>query len=190
MTRFFVIGKVPSSASQLGVMFQMTPVGTASGAPTLADSYQLMGVQLELTSANATQASAAAYASAFEHRAEQVEVALCQRYFYQINEPSAGVILGTGLAKTAAIGIVQVPLPVQLRVAPTVTTTIGTIQITNGAATGQTVTTLAPLGAGAAGSTVNTIGLSAYTSGTLTIGQGALLVGSAGTGLIAASAEF
>lgn len=190
MQRFFVIGKVPTSATQLGVMFQMTPVATASGAPTLADSYQLMGVQLEITSANATQASAAAYASAFEHRATEVEVALCQRYFYQINEPSAGVVLGTGLAKTAAIGVLQVPLPVQMRVAPTVTTTIGNICVTNGAAAAQTVTTLAAIGTGAAGATVNSLSVSAFTSGTLTIGQGALLVGSGGTGLIAASAEF
>lgn len=190
MQRFFVIGKVPTSATQIGVMFQMTPVGTASGAPTLADSFQLMGVQLEITSANATQASAAAYASAFEHRAQEIELALCQRYFYQIGEPSAGVVLGVGLAKTAAIGIVQVPLPVQMRIAPTVTTTIGNICITNGAAGAQTVTTLSAIGAAAAGATVNSLSVSAVTSGTLTIGQGALLVGSGGTGLIAASAEF
>jgi len=193
MQRFFVIGKVPTNALQLGVLFTMTPTGTASGAPTLADSFELLGVQLEVVSANAataSSASAAAYASAFEHRSQQIELALCQRYFYQINEPSAGVVLGTGLAKTANIGIVQVPLPVQMRIAPTVTTTLGGISITNGAATALATTSLQPLGAGAAGATVNTLGLSAYTSGTLTVGQGALLVGSAGTGLIAASAEL
>src|SRR5205807_7876025 len=127
-------------------------------------------------------------ASVFEHRDVQVELEICQRYFWQIGEPAATVVLGIGQASTTTVATIQVPLPVQMRVAPTVTVTKGTIGVTVAAGTNQALTTLAAL---AAGHTVNGIGLTATASAAnLVAGSATQLTGNGGSGLIAASADF
>lgn len=167
-------GTVPAAATQLGVLINYTPSGTAGANEWL----QFKGMQLEIGS----------QATTFEHRDVQVELEICQRYFWQINEPAATVVLGIGQCSTTTVATIQVPLPVQMRIAPTVTVTKGTIGVTVAAGTNQALTTLAAL---AAGHTVNALGLTATASAAnLAAGNATQLTGNAGSGLIAASADF
>lgn len=72
----------------------------------------LWGVQLE----------AGAYATPFEHRPRQVELALCQRYYQETRgETSSGTILGYGYADGIGTAYYATfPLIVEMRAAPTI----------------------------------------------------------------------
>jgi hypothetical protein len=65
--RYSFSGTVPSNCTQIGLYFNYTPTGTASGD----DSFYITGVQLE----------ASATATEFERRPIGTELALCQRYY-------------------------------------------------------------------------------------------------------------
>lgn len=182
LTKYYVLAKVPAASTELAVLFSYAPLGTAA-----ANEYvEFADVQLEMVSANATQATASSFASSMEKRAPEIELILAQRYFFQLNEGAAGVVAGAGASFTATTGRVIVPFPVQMRAAPTVTTTIGGFLVTNSGGTGQTITTLAAIAA----SGVNGVSLNITTSGTVTAGNGALLIGAAGTGAIIATADL
>jgi hypothetical protein len=177
-TRYYVLAKVPSNATQVGVQFSYTPLGTA-----VANEYvQLAGIQLEIVSPNATQALAANYASTFEFRDVQVELEIAQRYFWQSNEPASGVVVGAGMNTTANIQVFYMATPVQMRIAPTVTVTAGTYK-TNQASV-ATATTITP----GSTHTQNAITINGNSAGTQ--GQGTLLQGGGGSGLIAVSADY
>lgn len=170
MTRYQFTATVPANATQLGVIISWVPVGTAGAN----DFVQLNGLQLE----------AGSVAGTFEHRDVQVELEICQRYFVQINEPAANVVVATGSVNASNSEQFYLALPVQMRVAPTVSVTVGTFKVNSAtggivAATGLT---------GNATHTPNAIGLSA--TGTGTAGQGAQLQGGGGSGLIAISADL
>jgi hypothetical protein len=168
-----ITGIAPAGTTQLGVLLNYTPSGTAGANEWL----QFKGFQLEIGGP-----------TVFEHRDIQVELEICQRYFWQINEPAATVVVGIGQASTTTVATVQINLPVQMRVAPTVTVTKGTLGVTVAAGTNQALTTLAAL---AAGHTVNSLGLTATASAAnLAAGNATQLVGNAGAGLIAASADY
>ncbi|WP_447407711.1 hypothetical protein, partial [Clostridium perfringens] len=66
---------VPATATELGVLFSYAPTGTNNATDTV-DFY---GVQLEIGGG----------ASVFEHRDVALELEICQRYFFQMNEPAA-----------------------------------------------------------------------------------------------------
>ena len=168
--RFYVTFQVPTTATELGVLFNYTPVGTAGSN----DWFQITGAQLEV----------GAFPSAFEHRDVQVELEICQRYAYQINEPGAGVIVGIGGAVAAANNqVFYMALPVQMRAAPTVTVSAGTFKVcaatTAAAATGM-----------AAGSTHTVNAIEIVSTLTQTVGLAASLQGGGGTGYILASADL
>jgi hypothetical protein len=170
MQRFQVSGVIPAAATQVGVLFQWTPVGTAG----TTDAIELIGVQLEIGSV----------AGPFEFRDVQVELEICQRYAWVIPEPASGVVIGAGSVSATNTEIWYLATPVQMRTAPTVTTSVGTFKTNSStggvaAATGLT---------GNATHTANVIGLTA--TGTGTAGQAALLQGGGGTGYIVASADF
>jgi hypothetical protein len=167
-------GVVPAAATQLGVLLSYTPSGTAGANEWL----QFKGFQLEIGSGP----------TVFEHRDVQVELEICQRYFWQINEPAATVVLGIGQCSTTTVATVQINLPVQMRIAPTVAITAGTIGLTVAAGTNQALTTLVAL---AAGHTVNALGLTATASAAnLAAGNATQLIGNGGVGKIAASADY
>jgi hypothetical protein len=65
--RFTISGNVNTAATQLGVQFSYTPVGTAGAA----DHFEITGVQLE----------EGLIATPFEQRPVGTELALCQRYY-------------------------------------------------------------------------------------------------------------
>lgn len=170
--RFQVTTTIPATATQIGVLFSATPVGTAGAS----DFVQLMGIQLEVST------PAVPFATLFEHRDVAAELAAAQRYFVQINEPPANAVVGMCQATTTSAQICLVNLGVTMRAAPTVTITTGTFKenIAN------TLTTWVTPGAGT--STANAISLTA--ANTTTAGQAILLQGGGGSGVIAASADL
>jgi hypothetical protein len=161
---------IPTSTTQLGVSFAYTPVGTAGAN----DWIQLAGVQLEVGPA----------ATAFEFRDAQVELEICQRYFYQANEPANGVIVAVGGAVAAANAqVFYMALPVQMRAAPVVGVNIGSFKVA-AAAPAITATGLAP------GATHTPNAISLVSALTQSVGLAATLQGGGGSGLISASADF
>ena len=169
-TRFQFTGTVPVGATQLGVLFTWTPTGTAGSD----DSVSFHGLQLEIGTV----------ASPFEHRDVQVELEICQRYAWLLNEPASGVVVGSGMVSATNTEIWYLALPVQMRAAPTVTTSVGTFKSNSStggvvAATGLT---------GNATHTPTVIGLTA--TGTGTAGQAAMLQGGGGSGYVLASADY
>lgn len=170
MQRFQFIGTVPAGCTQLAVLINYTPVGTAGAN----DNASFMGFQLE----------PGLGASPFEHRDIQVELEICQRYALVIPEPASGVYVASGNVSATNTENFIYTLPVQMRIAPTVTTSVGTFK-SNSSTAGVVAAT------GLTGNAVHTttvIGLNA--TGTATAGQAAQLQGGGGTGWIQASADF
>lgn len=161
---------VPSTATQIAVVFSYSPTGSNNSTDTV-DFY---GVQLE----DGPQATL------FEHRDVEVELALCQRYFFQVAEPGAHVVVGWGMVNATNNQTIALSLPTQMRIAPTVTITAGGFKI-NVAGTETAV------GTGfAAGATHTPNYITVVDNLTATVGQSVLLVGSNSTGSIAISADF
>lgn len=170
MTRYTFTALVPAATTQLGIILQWTPTGTA-GAD---DSIVLNGLQLEI----------GASASVFEHRDIQVELEICQRYFWQINEPAAGVVVGMGSMQTTTTATIYMATPVQMRVAPTLTVTAGTF--------GVRPANAAISGTAAAGTThtPNAISISITGATASTAGFATPLLGNGGAGIIAVSSDY
>jgi hypothetical protein len=162
-----ITGTVPVGATQLGVLINYTPSGTAGANEYL----QFKGFQLEIGGP-----------TVFEHRDAQVELEICQRYCWVTNEPAANVIVGAGMNTTTAIQVFYIATPVQMRVAPTVTVVAGTFK-TNQAS----VATATTITAGTT-HTPNAISVNGNSAGTA--GQGTLLQGGGGTGSITASSDY
>ena len=168
MVRYSFQATVPLAATQLAVLLNYVPVGTAGSD----DSFYVNGLQLEV----------GANAAPFEHRDVQVELEIAQRYAWVIAEPAANSTIGSGYCTGASAQMFNIATPVQLRTIPTLTTSAGTLKVhTNGApvATGA-ITTAATVNS----LTINT----AATSGAT--GQGCTLVGGGGSGYIVASADY
>jgi hypothetical protein len=113
--RFTISGNVNAAATQVGVQFSYTPVGTAGAA----DHFEITGVQLE----------EGLIATPFEQRPVGLELSLCQRYFVRLNDP-AGSGTGTG-STTGGCSRTNFALPVQMRAIPTVSMS-GTFAFWNG----------------------------------------------------------
>lgn len=167
--RYSFTAQVPAGCTQIGLLLNATPVGTAGAA----DFVQIMGVQLEI----------GAQATPFEHRDIELELAIAQRYFFNIPEPASGVIVGAGMVAGATSEIIFIPLPVQMRTAPTVAVSAGSFKFNlAGAATA--------VGTFAAGTTHTPNYISVTGTAAGTAGQGTLLQGGGGAGFIQASADF
>jgi hypothetical protein len=116
--RYSVTGTIPTTATEVGVVFTMTPVGTAGAA----DYFDLTGVQLELSPS----------ASSFDFRAFVETYYRCQRYYQKTfgyptvpaQNTSNGNYLSTPATRAGAVNNVgpytfyQVPM----RQTPTATT--------------------------------------------------------------------
>lgn len=172
-TRYTFTGVVAATATQLGVLLSYAPTGTNNSTDTV-DFY---GLQLEIIPTGTTAASP------FEHRDIEVELALAQRYFFQINEPATGVVVGAGQIGSSNAEVIFIPLPVQMKSAPTVTVTAGGFKFN----IAGTATAVSGFAAGAT-HTVNYISVIGTTTGTS--GQATLLIGSNSNGTIAASCDF
>lgn len=99
--RFTITGNVNAAATQLGVQFSYTPVGTAGAA----DHFEITGVQLE----------EGLIATPFEQRPFGLELLLCQRYYHRL---SAGEVSGNYYTATnvypAIIHPVEMRIPAVL----------------------------------------------------------------------------
>jgi hypothetical protein len=105
--RFTATAALSSSATQIGVAFSYTPVGTAGAN----DYFEVTGVQLEVGSV----------ATPFHTYAATIqgELSACQRYYYRQTAQTVYNNFALGIATTTtAAGIFLVP-PVSMRVAPT-----------------------------------------------------------------------
>ena len=168
-------GVVPATSQQLGVVFDYTPVaGTTAGA---AEWVQFMGVQLEVGGM-----------TAYEHLDVAYVLEQAQRYLIVMSEGTTGMPSAAGAAASATTAQLFVPLPMTMRKSPTVTLTIGGFEVTTGAGAGQAIT-----GGGSLATKHNpqAVGLLVTTGGTLTAGQGTLLIGrSTGLGSIEMDADY
>jgi hypothetical protein len=161
---------IATSVTQIGVLISYTPSGTAGANEWL----QFKGFQLEIGSAF----------SGFEHRDVQVELEICQRYCWVTNEPAAGVVVGMGSMQTTTAATIYMATPVQMRAAPTLTVTAGTL--------GCRPANAAISGTAAAGTThtPNAISISVTSITASTAGFATPLLGNGGSGKITASADY
>lgn len=168
MTRYSFTGAVGNTATQLGVLFNWTPVGTNTGN----DGITINGMQLEIGPL-----------TPFEHREIEQELAYCQRYFFQVNETSTAIV-APGVIEAANAATFFIPLPVQMRAAPTVTVVAGSFAQ-------QVSGTTAAVSGFAAGATHTPNFVSVVSTATATAGLAALLVSrQTNSGSISASADL
>jgi hypothetical protein len=154
--RFSYSATLATTATQVAVRFDRTPVGTAGAN----DYYEITGVQLE-----AGTSTASPYAP--NGATYQAELAACQRYLPAFITSASGTLVG-GYSYAANSAIYCFPLPVNARVAPTGITLTGTFEAF-GLNTAYTVTPAFNGGTITTGTVIATTGL------TITAGQGSRL---------------
>jgi hypothetical protein len=109
--RFTQTTTISSAKTQFGIAFTYTPVGTAGAA----DNYDITGVQVEIGSV-ATPFSRAGGTI-------QGELAACQRYYYQWTAANNFSPFATGFTSATTTANLFKPMPVTMRITPTITTT-------------------------------------------------------------------
>lgn len=166
---------VPTGATQLGWAMSYTP--SAATTAGVNEWIQMLGIQVELGGL-----------SDFEHL-DVAEVAeICQRYLFVVKEPTASVQVGTGVSTAASLAAINIPTPITMRKAPTLTFTAGGFAITDGAGGNHTISGAGPAGGA---NTVNNIGMQITAAATLTAGHSALMVGrTTGSGILIADADY
>jgi hypothetical protein len=125
--RFTYTGTIGSTVTQLGLQLLFYPTGTAGAN----DWFQITGMQLELGST----------ATAFSRAGGtlQGELAACQRYYYRFsNAGTTPSYIGIGTYFSTTTCYIVPQWPVQMRVAPTLTTGSGTAWVAQVAGTART----------------------------------------------------
>lgn len=173
--RFQYTGAIPTTTTEIGLIFQSTPTGTAGAN----DYFEITGVQIDV-------GSVALPFRTFSQTL-QGELSACQRYFLSLNNnvtATADYFNGGYYSTTGLYGVVN--FPVQMRVAPSTSFTAGSTfqawiggSATTCSAIGQNITS--PLSASLyVNTTAKTAGSAAWVSAT----------GSVGTSAISFSAEL
>jgi len=126
-TGTFAVSNVSVSTNGLGLQFYY---GVNPSNPTTT---LITGVQLEKGTV----------ATPFEYRPYATELALCQRYYTQLNAGSTYARFGTAYSVTTTSSNVYIPLPVTMRAQPTLTMTIANFRVDEGSSQ-QTVTSVTP----------------------------------------------
>lgn len=106
--RYSYTATLDSNITEMQILFSYSPTGTAGAA----DYFEVTGVQIDLGS---TALPFRTYANTI-----QGELAAAQRYYYRINAGTNLAYFGTGYAYSTGAADIQIPLPVQMRVTPTV----------------------------------------------------------------------
>ena len=220
LTRAAAIATLPSTATEVAVALCFTPSGTSSGAGG-TDYVSYSNIELRKADylaafANSTTAYTVNTSStnpsqsyitatinnavqngaipAFSRRLAAVEAALQYQYYWQINEPAASKAVGNGNYQTSTICDVQIPTPVPMRIAPTLTIGGTTESATTWAVMIASTTPVVLASTyliqdAVIGNTPNMIAVQGTTA-SKTAGQGCTLVGAGGGANIQASAEL
>jgi hypothetical protein len=125
--RFTYTGTIATTATELSLVFSMTPTGTAGAA----DYFEITGVQLEVGSV-ATQFKT--YAATI-----QGELAACQRYYQRVLASSTFTRWAVAYVTSTTAANAPFTFPVTMRVAPSAIDTTGTAanyQLTNATGSG------------------------------------------------------
>ncbi len=172
MTRYAFGGTVSNSATEVGVLLSYLPTGNTA---VTAETVFMNGLQLEVGGV-----------TPFEHRSVEQELAISQRYFFQLNEPgSSGSILAPGMFNSTNSGLFLIQLPVQMRAVPTVTVTQGSFGAVSASNAYIALTSMAS----GVVATVNYVSVTG--AGTAASGFATMLVSSSATaGKIAVSADL
>lgn len=221
--RVAAVGSIPTTATEVGVEICFTPVGTAGTTDALYfQNIELRKADYLANFVNSTtgyslNTSTGAIAiapvtitngstpvigtvgqnaiiPAFSRRQSSLEALLQLAYFWQINEPAASKAVGNGNYQTATICDVQIPTPVPMFKAPTLTIG-GTAEANTTWAVMIASTTPVVLAStylvqdAVIGNTPNMIAVQATTA-SKTAGQGCTLVGAGGGANIQASSEL
>lgn len=180
MQSFSRCAAVSGTATEIGVNFSWTPLGTAGAA----DLIQLNAIQLEIAASQTNPV-----ATVFDQRPAIYERTLALRRAYVINEPAAAVNLplsGTAASATSCIG--PLPFPVQMRAAPTLTASAivaGTNWMITAAGVAANTSAAATIGANTIyGASMN------WTTAGMTAGQACILQGKGGTATLLWSADL
>lgn len=112
------------TAGAWGSATYLSATGATGIAGTLNATWYLSGVQCELGSV----------ATPFERRSYGQELALCQRYCYQLGRAQAYTPLGYGFATSTTVAQVPIILPIEMRTSPSSITTNGSWQLSDGLA--------------------------------------------------------
>ena len=122
--------------------------GAVSVVGTNGATFYITGVQLEKGST----------ATSFDYRPYGTELALCQRYYQNLTLGSGNQPYGpTGYCRDSQDALYFVPLPVQMRSAPTFTVALSSAQVLIGNGNTKTPTSISYLGA-----VVNGVSFEAY----------------------------
>ena len=171
--RFSYTGIVDATATELTVLFNFTPTGTAGAA----DYFEVTGVQVEVGSV-ATQFSRAGGNI-------QGELAACQRYYIRTLSNQLSANYGFGIGNTTTQAYIQVPIA-EMRIAPT-TVDYSTLEVSDGTS-GAAVTSMT---ISAGNSTPRTAFLVPVTAGSVTALRPYLLRNNASTsGYLGLGAEL
>lgn len=109
-----VSGAIPLTATQIGVKFCYTPVGTAG----TNDWLEFIRIQLEVNDSGNF--------SSFSHRSVANELALANWWYWQATESSTAIqVRGTCAMSTTSIANCYIPFPRTMRVGPTMTYATG-----------------------------------------------------------------
>ena len=168
--------RIPTNAN-IGSSAQIHPAFTkANGANILGGEYfEFTQVQCELGTV----------ATPFEFRHYTTELLLCQRYCYAIDGPIAGDRVGSAFIFSSTGGVITIPLPVQMRVAPSLVGTPSSVTL-NDSIGGYTQSTAVTLN----GAGKHFVSLT-FTSSGMTAGRGAqAYFSSTADNRIILSAEF
>jgi hypothetical protein len=103
--RFTLSGTVAATATEVATYFAMTPTGTAS----TNDYFEITGVQLEIGTATTFARTGGTI---------QGELGACQRYYWRDTAGNAYSGFGTGTMYSTTACFATFPLPVTMRVAP------------------------------------------------------------------------
>jgi hypothetical protein len=169
--RFTYTGSVPSTATELGLYFTETPVGTAGAA----DYFEVTGVQLEVGSV----------ATPFKTNGATIqgELSACQRYYTRLNTGTT-TFIGQGQVRNGTVFSLfgSIPLPVSMRTVPSLSANLLFAEVNSGG--GQNLTTIF------ASASTNNAGFYAQSPGNYSGDVGAILRGQGSTSYLEASAEL
>lgn len=193
--RFVAVAAIPATATEVGVAVCYTP-----GTTDTNDYVALAGLQLVRNNNISAYASAVAAntcvnvpCTGFDRRAQQVETAMQQRYYWAWAETVSATTTSPYLcsAQSATVAVCKAANPVQMRAAPTVACTAGTLKRMV-AGTDTTVSACAASATTNGVADVNSSSITATVASGDTAGfSGVLMSGnSTGGGLITNSAEL